>query len=552
MRIITASALIVATILSVCAQMPAASCASQFLSGEQLIAQGRRIYLDGILPDGTPLHAAGASGIISGKEVTCVSCHRHSGLGASEGGIRIPAVAGQILFAPRTQTREQLKNNRLAGAGARPAYTIEALRTAIVRGINVNGETLDPLMPRFELSRQATDALIAYLQTLDTTPAPGVTDTQIHLGTVVGPDVSEAQRKSMLDTLHAYFHDYNAQTRNEKKRSEHAPWHKSWQYESYKEIELHVLQLQGHADTWHDQLMAFYSAQPVYAFINGISSLPWQPIHAFCEQEKIPCLFPTVDLPDTTAPGRYSIYFSAGMALEAKALARHLNDLPAGTTQRLVQVYRAEARKQSAAQLLAQYSKTTPIDISVAAGEAVADNFWVNVLTTTNPSILALWLDENDLSSLAAVLSKQKVQPQIYLSGSLIEDVNLLPPGIGKHTYIVSRYTPQSDRQQQLARLNYWAKHRNIPLDNERIVANAYFAATKTSAAIRRTRAYLTRDYLLEQFEHMLENNVFTSVYPRLSLGPEQRFASKGCYLIGPFTPPLSSQQQVAKKWLVP
>jgi hypothetical protein len=33
--------------------------------------------------------------------------------------------------------------------------------------------------------------------------------------------------------------------------------------------------------------------------------------------------------------------------------------------------------------------------------------------------------------------------------------------------------------------------------------------------------------------EHALDNATFSSVYPRVSLGPGQRFASKGAYILG-------------------
>ena len=43
------------------------------------------------------------------------------------------------------------------------------------------------------------------------------------------------------------------------------------------------------------------------------------------------------------------------------------------------------------------------------------------------------------------------------------------------------------------------------------------------------------RDYLLEKIEHRLSSGSLSpSVYPRTSLGPGQRFLSKGCYVVKP------------------
>ncbi len=68
----------------------------------RLAELGRRIYVDGILPDGTQLTASrfeGASAV-AGAEAACVNCHRPSGYGSIEGRILVPPVAGAVLFAP--------------------------------------------------------------------------------------------------------------------------------------------------------------------------------------------------------------------------------------------------------------------------------------------------------------------------------------------------------------------------------------------------------------------------------------------------------------------
>jgi len=44
-------------------------------------------------------------------------------------------------------------------------------------------------------------------------------------------------------------------------------------------------------------------------------------------------------------------------------------------------------------------------------------------------------------------------------------------------------------------------------------------------------RGFFSREYFLERIEHMVDNAFYTSVYPRISLAPNQRFVSKGCYI---------------------
>ncbi|MDH3281145.1 MAG: hypothetical protein OEQ18_08445 [Gammaproteobacteria bacterium] len=42
-------------------------------------------------------------------------------------------------------------------------------------------------------------------------------------------------------------------------------------------------------------------------------------------------------------------------------------------------------------------------------------------------------------------------------------------------------------------------------------------------------RGFCNREYFLERIEHTVDNACYTSVYPHVSLAPEQRFVFKGC-----------------------
>jgi hypothetical protein len=63
---------------------------------------------------------------------------------------------------------------------------------------------------------------------------------------------------------------------------------------------------------------------------------------------------------------------------------------------------------------------------------------------------------------------------------------------------------------------------------------NAYFAVAVTADAVGQTSDLFSREYLVERLEHMVGNTVTPSIYPRMSLGPDQRFASKGSYIVRP------------------
>jgi hypothetical protein len=48
------------------------------------------------------------------------------------------------------------------------------------------------------------------------------------------------------------------------------------------------------------------------------------------------------------------------------------------------------------------------------------------------------------------------------------------------------------------------------------------------AGALKGMCGFFVRDYLLERIEHMVDNATDISVYPRMSLAPDQRFVSRG------------------------
>ena len=75
------------------------------LAAPDLVEQGRRIYLEGRLPDGSPVRGIEGSSIeVSGAMAACVRCHQRSGLGSREGEQPIPPITGPVLFSKPTSS----------------------------------------------------------------------------------------------------------------------------------------------------------------------------------------------------------------------------------------------------------------------------------------------------------------------------------------------------------------------------------------------------------------------------------------------------------------
>lgn len=506
----------------VCAETPDSQPASAAL--------GKRIYLQGLLPSGKSISARLKGGTrVRDARFACVQCHRRSALGGSEGGRRIPAITAQALFSPRVNERHLRARSEQAPAVLRSAYDDAGVGRAITQGIDADGHTLDDLMPRFELSEQNLAHLVAYLRTSSRHPPPGLDEQQIHFAAVVAGDVDAAQVQAMQAVIEAFVHDKNANTRNETGRSRRPPWHKQPHYTAYRKWVFHLWPLSGPPTQWPQQLEQYYAKTPVFALIGGTGSASWQPIHAFCAAHELPCVLPSTDLPVTEQEDFYALYFSQGMRLEARALAAHLHKYNP-KAQRVLQVVQAGARAKQAARSLRQalasregmHIEDSNYPLDKAALESKIQHF--------QPEVVVLWLDANELKTLPPAVAALGDHGSIYFSASL--NAGEPPQALLQNPAQRFLLQPFDKHNSALLRIQTWLERKNIRSTHERIQADTFTALSLSADALNHLNGYYSQAFFLETLEHMLDNSVTSSVYPHLSLGPGQRFASKGCYVV--------------------
>jgi hypothetical protein len=96
-----------------------------------------------------------------------------------------------------------------------------------------------------------------------------------------------------------------------------------------------------------------------------------------------------------------------------------------------------------------------------------------------------------------------------------------------------------------------WFKLNRIPVVDERVQIDTWLACNLLSETLNHMSDPLVRDYLVERFEGMLEHQIVTGNYPRLALAPNQRFASKGGYMVH-FADQSGSHIVADGEWIVP
>ncbi|CAB3803285.1 cytochrome C [Pararobbsia alpina] len=498
------------------------------------------LYRQGILPSGAPLVGQRAAGMqIRGTDAACVSCHRRSGLGTAEGLIVIPPITSRYLFRPATSANDDMDFRYMPGYVdlKRQPYTEATLAAAIRSGVGRDGKPLNALMPRFDIDDATMAKLIGYLGGLSSTLSPGVTDDTLHFATIVTPDADQAGRDGMLAVLRQFFSDHNDFLRGGAKPMVS---NRKLPYRVTRRWQLHIWELQGQPETWGQQLHEKLAAEPVFAVVSGIGGKTWAPVHRFCESEALPCLFPNVEVPVVAEQDFYNVYFSRGVLLEADLIASRLLP-PAGAPPaaghgdarpRVVQVFQeGDIGEDGARQLSADLSvsrhavridrplhrNATPADIGRAVSGLKPDD------------VVVLWLRPSALAS----LPPSPPGAIVYVSGLMggLEHATL--PTAWRDTAILT-YPVDLPVLRRVA-MNFplaWFQVRHVPVTNERVQANTYLGCQILSEGITGILDLFHRDYLVEQLENMLSQRRVNGYFPRLTLAPGQRFASKGGYLV--------------------
>lgn len=473
------------------------------------------MYRQGIRPSGEPLTATVTGDVpVLGTQLSCQSCHGRSGMGAAEGAYIVPAVAGRLLYAPSPQPQ-------------RPAYDPESLARALREGLDPTGRPLGALMPRYGLSDDEVAALAVYLAGLSTGPSPGIDDKVIRLATVVADDVSPEVRDAFLAVLKTYVDEKNRQTRMESQRPDRGSRPAIRLPTIFREWVLDVWTLTGPSEGWREQLEERYRRAPVFALLGGLSAGSWGPIGRFCESHEIPCLFPSTDLPDAGAADFYTLYFSRGLALEADLIATHLAKHPVRV---VLQVFCGEAPAGAAAALRSELTQQgiAVEDMRFACREPLPAAALASRMVADPGAAAVLWVRRDRIVGLERPLPSGRV----YLSSTLLDrDLDGFPSVPGP-AFVAHPFRLPGESDSALVRFTLWARTRGIEIRAPRLQAEAFFACLAANDAITHLGRYRVRDYVLDMLDHAQGLAAYLPIHPRPTLGPGQRFLTKGGYVL--------------------
>lgn len=516
------------------------------LPRKEIMRLGERMYINGILPSGRPMEAFIRGDVeVDSTAFSCASCHLRAGLGSVEGGVVTPPTNGTKLYKP--YQRPPSMNDIVDRAGRyiyaktvqkRPAYTRESLIKALHFGVDPAGQVFNDVMPRYPLADRDMAIMVRYLEYLSSESSPGASPEGFAFATIVSEDVSNDDAEAMLFPLRKFIDMTQEQV------GIYADFLKFGYIPTvdmkfaFRNATLDVWRLKGKPDTWREQLDKYYSSRPVFAVLGGISNQDWQPVHDFCEDQRLPCLFPITDYPVVSGKGWYTYYFNKGYYQEGGATAHFISRMGGfSENSRILQVSQDSAPGKRLAEGFSSewgdlgHKPVNTIQLNGINLEEMAA--LAKTLEEQQPDILLLWMDERIAKSLAAIVKTMKVDGKIFVSsGYLGSETTNIPESVRDRVYISYPYRLKpfvGTKDGPASKNPVYTTHKDF--GNKRITSRTVtMLKQSTMQGLRLIYDNLYRDHLFDVMSMQMDQVV--PDYERISFGPGQRFVSKGCYII--------------------
>lgn len=518
--------------------------ASSDLSAEKIQELGELMYRQGVLPSGEPIKAFVSNDVpVDGTTFTCVSCHLRSGLGSIEGEVITPPTSGRILYEERKPFIKGFQfvpsySNYSKYLPVRPAYTDETLANLIASGFDPTGRSVLHVMPRYEIDDKDMDILIAYLKTLSDQPSPGISREEIKFATVIVEGADPLAVKSMLQPIQFGIDRKNALAAAAKNNDRVARMGFNMHGPDLmaKKFSLTQWVLTGPPETWRAQLDAYYAKEPVFALLGGISEGDWEPVHRFCEENHIPNLFPVVDYPVISDSDWYTLYLSRGIRQEGEAAARYLRNLKDLFKDRaIVQIYRDNRRGQALAsgfnQIWEQSGHSPAIQVSLPENSVLDQAQLKTINQKHKPAAIIVWDEASALPALSELAANPGSPMFLFASGSWLgESLYSIKEPLRDSLYMTYPYRLPEEDARFGTLLNKVLQGKSLSMFEPLTFKKSYITNQMLGDALMEMRSEYYRDFLLDTIGMMKDS--YLPLYERLTFGPGQRYASKGCFIV--------------------
>jgi ABC-type branched-subunit amino acid transport system substrate-binding protein len=470
---------------------------------------GKRIFTKGI-GSGTKITASMSGVDVPGSVMTCVNCHNANGKGNAEGGITPSDITWFELTKSYGGKRKSGKKY--------PPYNEKTLKKAITMGIDPGGNELNSAMPRYNMSLNDLNCLVAYLKTLGTKGRHDVaaTETKINIGVAlpgiknVNPDYVETIKK----TINAYCGHLNKEGGIYGRKLSADFFYLSDTGNNKGNNLLNFLNKKKYITLTGFGLQNEALALARYA---GIAETP---ALMTCTQQATPNGF----------SNPFAFYMYPSILAQAKSLVDFSEQLLTAKEKKAIVIYQNVQTFKPIAELVAEHYASIYGDApTLLCTDVFKDEKFTTADITENTCIFYIG-SQMSVNEVAGKFDKQKKHPYIFAIGNL-SACNLLqlPQQFKSRVYIayntwLTEITAAGMSQYQSLQQEYKLenKYRNVQLDVIAMIATL-------EECFKRIGKDLTKEKLQKMLEGLYDYR--TGLSPALSYNLNKRVGSTNVYI---------------------
>ncbi|HJP95613.1 MAG TPA: ABC transporter substrate-binding protein [Pyrinomonadaceae bacterium] len=472
--------------------------------------RGRAIYLRGQSSGKGEITAVVGELEVPATSVNCAGCHGRRGEGKTEGGV----TAGNLTWANLTKP---YGHKHSTGRNHGP-FNESSFATAVVRGVDPSGNNLMVAMPRYRMSIEDMNDLLAYIKRMEFDRDPGVTSDSIDVGIPLPTSAALATTGDAIrQVTSAYFDDLNAGGGIYNRK-----------------VKLHFTE--SGATDLSASLRSLTTQNEIFAFIGGISAGADKQINALAREQEIPFIGPATLLPQIDQPpNRYVFYLLPGVNEQAVALVNFADQQLDLKKLRSAVVFPNTELSSAAAEATLTRAKEVGWS-NVVKMPYTATNFDANTLAqqlkTDGTVAVFIFGSGNDVETFLRAANALNWNPYIFSLGILAsKDLpNSLPFSFTKKVFLTFPTVPGDVTADGLAEYRRLADKYKLPPQHTTAQLAALAAAKTFVEGLKRVGADLSREQLVSALESLYDYD--TGLTPKLIFGPNKRVGAAGAYVI--------------------
>ena len=472
--------------------------------------RGKAFYLRGESASGQEITALMGEVDVPASTLPCAGCHGNRGEGKTEGGVTAGNMSWSHLTKPYGHTDE--------GGRKHAAFSEALFVRTMTSGLDPAGNKLAVAMPVYRMPQEDMANLIAYLKRIETDADPGVSDTNIVVGTVLPEKAAlSGLAQSMGDVLQAYFAEINA----------HGGIYN-------RKIELRVMY--GDSKTTVTNVRHLIDDDQVFAIVSGLTAGAEDGVAALTQEKEVPFVGPSTLLPQRGLPvNRYIFYLLSGLNEQARALTTFASKKTDAANSHVAIVSPDIEFNRSIATTIVEQAKKLHFK-STTASYYPRDGFsatrYVSELNQKGVDTIFFLGSGQEAGAILNEAAATGWTPTVYLLGTLVgRNVgDAVTVKMKDKVFLAFPTVPADVSEAGAADYTAFLQRNKLASTHAAAQASAIAAARILVHALELCGKDLSRERLITTLEGLYEYD--TGLIPKITFGPNRRIGALGAYVV--------------------